>query len=203
MKYNKFNRTALSEAFSFYARALTYPYDELTHELQNLFRQIEKNIENEYDNTVAVRILDVVNYYQGEEMKELQTEYTRLFTQRGENKPMITLHLGEWLKEHTLEELEERLFEVGVSVYSSEYPDFISHVLEYFASILAYEDETWIEDFYQNFLKKPIPLLCQTIYKETNLNFYKECAKGLHDLIQLMEEALDETDDKDFGERLV
>lgn len=203
MKYSKFNRIALSEAFSFYARALTYPFDEQRHELQNLFRQIEKNIENEYDNTVAVRILDVVNYYQGEEMKELQTEYTRLFTPRGESEPMISLRLGNWIEANRSDELEERLYETGFLTYSSEYPDFISHVLEYFASILPDEDEAWIEEFYVKFLEEAIPALCQTIYKESNLSFYKEYAKGLHDLIQLMGEAMHGEEDDEFEERLM
>jgi nitrate reductase assembly molybdenum cofactor insertion protein NarJ len=195
MNFSKFNRQALSDAFSFYARALNYPYDEQRHEFQNIFRTIEKNIENEYDNTLATRILDILNTYQGEEMKELQTEYTRLFTPRGETKPSISLRLGDWLPDGDLAALEERLYDVGVSVYSSEYPDFISHVLEYFASILPYEDETWIEDFFRKYLEKPIPLLTQKIYKESNLNFYKEYAKGLHDLIQLIGEALESDED--------
>ena len=179
----------MSGAFSFYARVLTYPYDEMTHELQHLFRVMEKNIENPFDNTVATRILDIINHYQGEEMKALQAEYTRLFTPREHTPPVISLQLEDWTDEHDLSELEERLFDVGVSQYSGEHPDFVTHVLEYFASILDYEPEDWILDFYEKFLKKPIPRLCVTIYKTSTINFYKEIAKGLHDLIQLMDEA--------------
>ncbi|NOX87909.1 MAG: hypothetical protein GXO77_02710 [Calditrichaeota bacterium] len=191
MKYSKFNRAALSNAFSFYARGLMYPYDELTHELQHIFRQVEKNIENAFDNTVASRILDIVNYYQGEEMKTMQAEYTRLFTSIKDKPPVIPLQLGNWVSQQDLTDLEERLFDVGVTVYSGEFPDFIAHVLEYFASILPYEEEVWIEDFFHKFLQKPIPSLCKAIYQKTTLGFYKEIAKGLHDLIQLMGEALD------------
>jgi len=194
MKYSQFNRNVLANAFNFYARALTYPYDELTHELQYLFRGMEKNIENAFDNTVASRILEIINHYQGEEMKALQAEYTRLFTPRKNIPPLISLQLADWTDEHDLSELEDRLFDVGVSQYSGEHPDFMTHVLEYFASILDYEDENWILDFYQKFLKQPIPKLCTIIYKTTTLNFYKEIAKGLHDLIQLMAEALEAPD---------
>ncbi len=191
MNYNKFNRAGLSAAFSFYARALTYPFDEMRHELQHQFREVEKNIENAYDNTVASRILDVLNTYQGEEMKELQTEYTRLFTPRKEQEPLIPLRLSDWLQREHWDDLDEHLFEAGVGVYSNEYPDFIAHILEYFASILTIEDEHTVRDFYERYLKEAIPKLCQSIYKTSNLNFYKELAKGLHDLIQLMQEALE------------
>ncbi len=195
MNYNKFNRAGLSAAFSFYARALTYPYDEMRHELQHQFREVEKNIENEYDNTVASRILDVLNTYQGEEMKELQTEYTRLFTPRKEQEPLIPLRLSDWLKSEHWDDLHEHLFEAGVGVYSNEHPDFISHILEYFASILPYEDEESIRTFFDRYLKEPVPKLCERIYKNSNVNFYKEYAKGLHDLIHLMQEALENDDD--------
>ncbi len=194
MKYSQFNRRVLSNAFGFYARSLTYPYDEMRHELQHHFREMEKNIENPFDNTIAVRILDVLNHYQGEEIKTLQAEYTRLFTPRGESSAEISLQLENWLTTPDLSELEERLFDVGVSQYSGEHPDFITHVLEYFASILDYENEEWILDFYQKFLKEPIPKLCATIYQKSTVNFYKEIAKGLHDLIQLMAEALEAPD---------
>ena len=192
MHYNKFNRQALSAAFSFYGRALTYPFDEMRHELQHQFRQVEKNIENEYDNTVASRILDIVNAYQGEEMKELQTEYTRLFTPRKDHEAAISLHLGDWLGNTSLHDLEEQLYESGVSVYSGEHPDFVPHILEYFASILPYEDENTIRSFYARYLKEAVPRLSSEIYQKTTLHFYKELVKGLHDLIQLMKEALEE-----------
>ncbi len=194
MKYGQFNRKLLSNAFSFYSRVLTYPYDELTHELQHLFREMEKNIENPFDNTVAARILEIINHYQGEEMKALQAEYTRLFTPRQNETPEISLQLENWISNTDLHDLEERLFDVGVSVYSGEFPDFITHVLEYFASILTYEEPVWIEDFFEKYLKEPIPLLCQSIYRKTTINFYKELAKGLHDLIQLIQEASEITD---------
>ncbi len=195
MNYNKFNRAGLSATFSFYAKALTYPFEEMRHELQHQFRQVEKNIVNEYDNTVASRILDVLNTYQGEEMKDLQGEYTRLFTPHKKKEPLISLRLSDWLKDRPTDELEEQLFEAGISVYSDEYPDFISHILEYFASILQYEDEQTIRNFFDRYLKEPVPALCQEIYKNTNVNFYRECVKGLHDLIHLMQDALDAEDE--------
>ncbi len=194
MKYRQFNRNVLAKAFNFYARTLTYPYDELTHELQHLFREMEKNIQNAFDNTIAARVLDIINHYQGEEMKALQAEYTRMFTPRQETPPVISLQLENWSDRRDLNELEDRLFEVGVSQYSGEHPDFITHVLEYFASILDYEDETFINDFFEDFLKQPIPKLCKAIYKTSTITFYKEMAKGLHDLIHLMIEAQEAPD---------
>ncbi|WP_456442784.1 nitrate reductase molybdenum cofactor assembly chaperone [Caldithrix abyssi] len=194
MKYSQFNRSVLANAFNFYARTLTYPYDELTHELQHIFREMEKNIENAFDNTITARILDIINHYQGEEMKALQAEYTRLFTPRKEIPPVISLQLQDWTPMHDLSELEELLFDVGVSQYSGEHPDFVTHVLEYFASALDYEEEPSISNFYEKFLQEPIPKLCATIYQKTTLTFYKEIAKGLHDLIHLMAEAQEAPD---------
>ena len=91
----EFNRQAISLAFRFYARSLTFPYDELTHELHYLFREIEKNIETDFDNTVASKILDIINSYQGEEMSALHAEYARMFSYVREEEPFISMRLSE------------------------------------------------------------------------------------------------------------
>ena len=59
----------------FYARCFFYPYEEMGYELQHHFRQIEKGAINEEEVSHLEQILNIVNQYQGEDIKFLRENY--------------------------------------------------------------------------------------------------------------------------------
>ncbi len=187
MMNQDFNSTTISLAFRFYARALVYPYDELTHEFQHLFREMEKHIRTEVDNTVAAKVLDVLNYYQGEEMGALQAEFTRLFTSTFDASPVIPLHIADIAPEIDLVALNDILLESPLYMQLEDHPDSVPQVLDYFSSVLLEEPES-AEQFFSEFLKPSLPRLNERIYKGTSLNFYKEVARGLNELVYLLDQ---------------
>ena len=176
----------VSLAARFYSRALRYPYDELTHELQHLFREMEKNIGTEIDNTVASKVLDVINFYQGEEMSALQAEFTRLFTPVEGQDPLVSQYLSDFSVSMDSGELADRLFESALLLDFDEAPDSVCNVLDYFSALLD-EAPGDAEEVYEAFLKKSVPAFNEKVFKGTTLNFYKELAKGLNELIILLD----------------
>lgn len=182
------NRQTLGMALRFYARALAFPYDELTHELQHLFREIEKNIETDIDNTIASRILDVINYYQGEEISALHAEYARLFSYVREKEPLIPLQLSQLTININHTQLIDEIVNSTSMFGVEEAHDAVPNVLDLFSSYVEMEDEEYIESFFDSFINNSIPVFCEQLYRGTNLNFYKEIAKGLNELVYLLKE---------------
>lgn len=182
-----FNPQAISLAFRFYARTLVFPYDELTHELHYLFRELEKSIETTVDNTVAARILDVINFYQGEEMQDLQAEFTRMFTPIGDEAPAISLQLADIAPEIDNTALFDLIMESPLFIQAEEYPDAVPQILDFFSSLLL-DDPQEAEIFFETYLQKSLPLLNEQIFRSAGVNFYKEAAKGLNELVFLLAE---------------
>ncbi len=180
------DKQLLNKVILFYARALTYPYDEQTHEFHHLFREAEKMISSDADNTLAAKLLDIINFYQGEDMITLQSEYVRMFTPRDNEPPFISLNildldLGVDLTE-LLGELEEGLLFAEID----EEPEVITNVMEHFATLLEYEDDERIERFYKSYLKTPLQALAKKVYAGAGINFYKEFSKGLGEMVVLL-----------------
>lgn len=184
-----FNKELISQAFRFYSRALVFPYDELTHELQHLFREIEKMIETDIDNTVAARILDMVNFYLGEDLVTLQAEYARLFSPLDENEPFIPLRLSSMLSERIFSDFKNLVWDSDIFIDQDEYQDSAPFVLDYFSTVLESENEKYIESFFEKYLKSFIPLLCDKISRGSSLGFYREYARGLNELVYLLDDS--------------
>ncbi len=183
----EFSLLAVSLAFRFYGRALIFPYDELTHEFQYLFREIEKNIRGDIDNTLGAKILDILNFYQGEEMGTLQAEFTRMFTPIGEEPPFISLQLSDIAPEINVSELNDLLLESPFYMQLEDHPDSIPLILDYFSSLIQEEPQE-AELFFNTYLKPVLPRLNEQIFRGTTLNFYKEVARGLNELIFLLDD---------------
>ena len=180
-----FTDGVVSLALRFYSRALKYPYDELTYEFQNILREAEKKIRTDFDNTVAASILDVINFYQGEEMKDLQAEFTRLFTPMDEEPPLISLQLLDINARLDTVDLFDRIYESSLFIENEDLPDSIPFVLDYFA-VLITDDLDEAETFFEKYLRHILPQLNEQIFNASNLNFYKEAAKGLNELVYLL-----------------
>ena len=180
------DKQVLSLSMRFYARALMYPYDELTHELQHVFREMEKCLTSDADNTLAAKALDVINFYQGEDMITLQSEFVRLFTPRDEQSPFISLHIQDLNPEVPIKELLRKLEEDPLFAEMGDEPELAPYIMEHFSSMLEYDEDERIEAFYETYLKTSLNKLAKEIYDGTTLNFYKEFAKGLDELVQLV-----------------
>lgn len=181
------SKEVLSLGLQFYARALTYPYDELTYEFQHLFREMEKLVDTDGDNTLANHVLDVLNFYQGEEMMTLQSEFVRMFTPREGESALVPLLLAELDQTVPIDKLLDELDNEGIKAEAEEDPELVQFVMEYFAGILDYADDEYIERFYTSYLKNALEQLAKSVYKFGNINFYKEMGKGLHELVKLVD----------------
>lgn len=183
---NEFNPRAVSIAFRFYSRVMVFPYDELTYEFQNLLRELEKNIETDVDSTVAASILDVLNFYQGEEMQALQAEYTRMFTPIGETLPLIPVSLSKLSPGTNTEALLDKLYDSALILDLEDYPDSFVNIMDYLAYLLE-EDMQEANEFFEDYIKPEFPELCRHLHQGSTLGFYKEAAKGLDEMIRLIE----------------
>ncbi len=183
---NEFNPQALSIAFRFYSRALVFPYDELTHEFQHLLRELEKNLETDIDNTIAAKILDILNYYQGEEMQSLQAEFTRMFTPVGDTKPLIPISVSELHPGIQIDSLIDELYESALALDLEEYPDSFVNIMDYQAFLFE-EDLQSAMAFFEQYVKSGFTEFCRRLYQGSTLGFYKEAAKGLDEMIRLLE----------------
>lgn len=181
------NREILSLAMRFYSRALMYPYDEQTHEFQHLFRELEKSIETDADNTIAAKVLDVINFYQGEDMITLQSEYVRLFTPRDDQAPFISMHIQDLNPNVDIDVLLDELQQDALFEEVEDEPELMPYIMEHFSSILEYEEYELLEKFYELYLKETLPVLARAVYNGSNINFYKEFSKGLNEIVELLE----------------
>jgi len=181
------DKSVLSLALRFYARGLTYPYDEQTHEFQHIFREMERFAQSEVDSAIANKVLDVINFYQGEDMITLQSEYVRMFTAREGAEPLIPLSVEQLVPEIPLDDLLDHLHESGMLPELAEDPELFTFILEHFSSLLDYAEDRDIETFYSLYLKQSIPVLAEKIFHGANINFYKEYARGLGELVQLID----------------
>ena len=182
-----FTPIVVSRALQLYSRALQYPYTELTYEFQNILREIEKNIINDFDNTVAANVLDLINSFQGEEMAILQAEFTRLFTPIDDDDPLISLHLSNIGPRARSEELIDLISEDAFFLDNEDQFDSIPAVLNYF-SVIINDDIEQAENFFDEYINQNLPRLNEIIYKGSNLSFYKEAARGLNELVYLLAE---------------
>jgi len=181
------DRQILGLAMRFYSRALMYPYDEQVHEFHHLFREMEKCIDSDADNTIAAKVLDVINFYQGEDMITLQSEYVRLFTPRDQQKPFISLHIADQVPGVPLNELLDELELDALFAEIEDEPELIPYIMEHFSTLLEFEDDSRIENFYESYLKESLKQLAEAVYNGTMINFYKEFGKGLNEMVQLID----------------
>jgi TorA maturation chaperone TorD len=178
------NFKILSLAFRFYARSLQFPFDELTHEYQHLFREMEKNVASEFDEEIAGSILDIINYYQGEEMSALQAEYSRVFSFTEGEVPMVPMFSKDYLPPAQRDDLIETFHESAIFLDMETDADSIQNILDYFAILLEEENFDEIDRFLQTVIHPVMRDFCSYLYQSTVLNFYKELAKGLNALVQ-------------------
>ncbi len=185
---NDFSKPVLSKAFHFYAKALAFPYDEMTHEFQYLFREMEKQCFSEFDQAITNKVLDIINFYQGEEQIDLHGEYSRLFSYVGNEEPRVATNVISYDSSIDTDDLYDRFEESGILFDLTEDIDNFQNLLDYFSFLIENsENDDEIIEFYIQYMKPIMPQFCQNLNRTTTLNFYKEYSRALAELLTSIE----------------
>jgi TorA maturation chaperone TorD len=175
----------------FYARCFLYPYEELGYELLHHFRQIERGEILEEDVPHLDQVLNIINSYQGEEIKVLRENFVSLFTQWEGHKPDCPLLASDFMegfgKAYDSGPFIDDLLDSGIPVNQEEEMDSIVNHLEYF-SVLCEDDlepvsTMEITEFQTKYIYSWIPLFCDVLYQASQVSFYKDVATGLKDYL--------------------
>lgn len=182
--------------FRFYTKCFIYPYDEMTYELQYLYRTIERD-EILADEIIHVdQILNIINQYQGADLKNLRNDYVILFSSNIDREALCPLlasdFLANYAKHYDPDQLSDLLWESGIPVNLDEPVDSIINLLEY--SSLLSEDYLGqnaslsdLNGFFKSHILLWIPQFCDVLYNAAQLDFYREVASGLKSYILWLE----------------
>jgi len=187
-----FNINPLSSLFlRFYARCFIYPYEEMGYELQHIFRQIERGEIYMDDQPYLEQVLNVVNHYQGEELKDLRENYVALFSQWESGRVVCPLLASNFTHifgiRYSSEKFIDLLIESDIPTDPTDSMDSIVNYLEYFSVLCEDLYDTSTEDrftdFYNHHMISWIPLFCDQLFRTSNISFYKEVAIGLNEFL--------------------
>jgi TorA maturation chaperone TorD len=184
-----FTQTALF--LRFYARCFLYPYEEMGYELQHLFRELERGALSDEEYPHLEQVLNIINHYQGEEIKLLRENYVSLFTQWEGHQPDCPLLASEFMRglgrSYSPDAFTDELLESGIPVDESDELDSIVNYLEYLSLISEGGPESVSANDIDEFLKVHfyswIPVFCDVLDQVSQISFYKEVATGLKGLL--------------------
>ena len=180
----------------FYARCFLYPYEEMGYELQHHFRQLERSEILEEEVPHLEQVLNIINSYQGEEIKVLRENFVSLFTQWEGHQPECPLLVSDFLKGfgkvYDSGPFIDDLLDSGIPVNQEEEMDSVVNHLEYL-SVLCEDDlepvsTLDITDFQNKYIYSWVPLFCDVLYQASQVSFYKEIATGLKDYLMQINE---------------
>lgn len=164
--------------FRFYSKCLAPPYSELGWELQHIFRQMEVACTNELDEQLASHCLDILNYFQGEDISTLQAEFTRMFSHAEDEEPLVSILFTSYGAADYTDSIMDDMYDSLVEISFDESPNSVINFLDYF-SYLSESGE--VAENLEKFTNIILPF-SQQFYTVANINFYKEVAKGLSEL---------------------
>ena len=178
----------------FYARCFLYPYEEMGYELQHLFRQMERGVFSEDEYGHLDQVLNIINHYQGEDIKILREDYVILFSHFEGNKPLCPLIAVDFMqsfgRRYDSAPFVDELLDSGIPVNPEEPMDSIVNYLEFFSLLCEYPDQPVgimeLDDLVENHIIAWIPLFTDILYKSSNVAFYKEVATGLKNYLLLL-----------------
>jgi TorA maturation chaperone TorD len=173
--------------FRFYARCFLYPYEEMGYELQHLFRELERSAITEEEFPHLEQILNIINHYQGEEIKFLRENYVSLFTRWEGHEPDCPLLASEFMRglgrSYNPDPFTEDLLESGIPVDEGGELGSIVNYLEYLSLLSEGDMEplstTDVHEFLLTHINSWIPIFCDVLYQVSQVSFYKELASGL------------------------
>jgi TorA maturation chaperone TorD len=172
----------------FYARCFSFPYAEQQYELHHLFRTMEKESVSLDDNEHLEMVLNIINHYQGQEIKILREDYISTFTNTysaHDYCPLIATDFVALVKiSYDAEPLQDEFAENGIAPDADEPYDSIINYLEYFSLLCEQYLAADIEiDIVREFLIKHvlnwIPVFCRRVEKLSTTGFYRDTAAGL------------------------
>jgi TorA maturation chaperone TorD len=180
----------------FYSRCFLYPYEEMGYEFQHYFRQLERGEIFEEEIPHLEQVLNIINNYQGEDIKSLRENYVSLFTRWEGHEPDCPLLASHFMagfgKSYDSGPFIDDLLDSGIPVNLDEDLDSIINYLEYL-SVFCESDQKPLSveefsEFHNQHIISWIPMFCDLLYRTSHISFYKEVATGLKDyLIQLYE----------------
>jgi TorA maturation chaperone TorD len=179
---------ATQHILRFYAKCFVYPYEEMQYELQHLFRLTERDSESDEETAFVEQVLNILNMYQGMDIKELREDYVHLFT---EDAP-CPLIAGEFVQQYSItydsDVFSDLMTESGIPVNPDEPVDSVINYIEYL-SLLSEDllqgdgDQKSVTSFLKEHILVWIPAFCAVLYKSSNLGFYREIAVGINEYI--------------------
>ncbi len=187
-----FNVYPLTPLFlRFYARCLIFPYEEMGYELQHLFREIERGEINADEYPYLEQVLNVINHYQGEDLKELRDNYVTLFSQweNGQSpcSPLAGYFTQSFGIDYDPETFIDLLIDSDIPTDPEDSMDSIVNYLEYFSILCDNQIENPAEDILTDFYNKHIlvwiPHFCDRLLRASNVSFFKEVAIGLNEFL--------------------
>lgn len=174
----------------FYARCFLFPYEEMGYELQHMFRQLEREEFPEEDYQHLEQVLNVVNNYQGEDLKSLRDHYLHLFGNVEGDQPACPYFAGKFTRSlhirYNSDVFLDRLMDSDLPVDPEEPLDSIIHYLEYLALLYEFSTETNIEELYKfnnQHILSWIPAFCERLLRTSQISFYREVAFGLSEFL--------------------
>jgi TorA maturation chaperone TorD len=176
----------------FYARCFTYPYAEQQYELQHLFRKMENALLIDEETEHLEAILSVINQYQGQEIKVLREDFVTTFTGNYNEQYYCPLSAGDFTAlnqiKYDSEPALDLFLEDGLLVETDESSDSIINYLEYLSMLCEQfrAGETalaTLEEFLNLHIMNWTPSFCQQVMQKSNLEFYREAAAGLRQLL--------------------
>jgi nitrate reductase assembly molybdenum cofactor insertion protein NarJ len=170
--------TFYTHLFRFYSKSLAPPYNELGLELLHIFRQMEIACQDELHEQLAAHCLDILNFFQGEDMSTLQGEYTRMFSYTEGEEPAVSIRFTSYGDPQAGFELMEKMYDSLLEISYDESPDSIINFLDFYSYLSENEN---VADYMEKFIGVAAAF-SRHLNQAANINFYREVATGLNEL---------------------
>jgi len=158
------------------------------YELQHIYRQLEREQFTEEDYVYLEQVLNVVNSYQGEDLKALRDSYLYLFGRVEGDRPAcpcFASELGKILNlRYNPDPFIDKLLDSDLVLDTEEPLDSIIYYLEYLS--LCYEtneNKNSFRKFNEQHILSWIPAFCDRLFRTSQISFYKEVAVGLGEFL--------------------
>ena len=188
-------RPAIPLFLRFYARCFAFPYEEMGYELQHMFRQIEREELTDDDYPHLEQVLNIVNNFQGEELKSIRDNYLYLFGRVEGERPVCSCFSEEFTRvvgiRYDADPFINILLESALPIDREEPLDSIIYYLEYLS--IRHDTDTEsdfpaINRFMDQHILSWIPAFCDRLLQSSQISLYKEVAVGLSELLVNSEE---------------
>jgi TorA maturation chaperone TorD len=184
------NSPAAPLLLRFYARCFTFPFEEMGYELQHMFRELEREEFSGEDYQHLEQVLNIVNNYLGEDLKNLRDNYLFLFGYVEGDRPACPYFASEFTRilniRYDADLFIDTLMDSELPFDPEEPLDSIIYYLEYLSILYESSIEVDINNFttFNNqHILSWIPTFCDRLLRISQISFYKEVALGLSEYL--------------------